>query len=140
MLTGSNVPDANGAAGESVHHRLDEVLQRFLAVDGVVGCVIATRDGALVASAVEDEHTAQTLAATTAAICGRLNEVSERLGLGGVNAVLTDTATHTLQFMPLGSAMLAVIAKRHHNVRQVREMMRSIAVTLAGHPALLAPR
>ncbi len=129
---------SRGLGDAFVRSELDQALARLDTIDGVMGSLIATRDGSIVASAIGGGALAQSLAATTAAICGRLAEVVDRLGLGSVNAVLTDTTTHSLQFMPVGGAVLAVIAKRNFNVRAIREGMRGVALDLAGHPALLA--
>ncbi len=128
----------NGRPGPLVQTILDAALARLQAIEGVRGSLIATRDGSIVVSAVGDFEVAQSLAATTAAICGRLADVSSSLGIGTVVAVLADTESHTLQFMPVGGAVLAVIAERHQNVRAIREAMRALAVELAPLPVLAA--
>ena len=99
-----------GSSLERSQMGLQRALARLGAIDGVVGTLIATRDGVIVASAVPDGAVAESLAAATAVICGRLAEVTGRLGLGAVDAILADTVTHSLQFMPVGGAPVGLPA------------------------------
>jgi len=110
--------------------RLEHPLRALTRTRGVLGAVLATEDGLLLAASLDCEQDAEALAAAAAAMARSSSRALIRVGCGELQMAMLEASK--LRFLVRGAsgAYLLVVAEPHANVGLIVAEMDAVAVKL----------
>jgi predicted regulator of Ras-like GTPase activity (Roadblock/LC7/MglB family) len=127
-----------GADSEcAIDSGLDAALEGLLSTTGVVGAILATRDGLPLALRLPARQDRDSLAAGAAALGGLAAQVLSRLERGGFELAVFDAEKMRVFVRPLSLGFLLVVGETEANVGLISEDMRRAASDLEASAAAL---
>ncbi len=106
-----------------------EIVQKICGFTGVVGCVIMTADGLLIAGQVPATQKAEMLASFLPQIFGRTAQYSAELQMGGLNAMLLFTGDTPCAIFKAGKLYLGVTGRAGESLPEA--LLLRVAAELA---------
>ena len=98
---------------------METILQRLMAIDGVVGALLAGKDGLVTASTMESEEE-ELVGAMAAATYDATCRYIEQLGMGEVRHTIIETPGGIVQVTDGGELLIVVRASSPANLGRIR--------------------
>jgi predicted regulator of Ras-like GTPase activity (Roadblock/LC7/MglB family) len=115
-----------------MEERVENILRRLMAIDGVSGAVFAAKDGAVVASTLEGEDE-EILGAMAAACYDSTARYIGELGIGNVWHALYETPTGAIQIADVGDYLLIVRTTQRAGLGRIRLELAQAGQRLSEH-------
>jgi predicted regulator of Ras-like GTPase activity (Roadblock/LC7/MglB family) len=109
---------------------VETILQRLTDLDDIIGAVLVSKEGLIVAGTLHSEDE-EMIGAMSAAAFGSITDYSQQINSGEMRHVIIETQTGTIQLADVGDLILVVTTQSHRNPGRVRIEMKKVCRQIA---------
>jgi uncharacterized protein len=111
-------------------HSLETILQRLTDLDDIIGAVLVSKEGLIVAGTLHSEDE-EMIGAMSAAAFGSISDYTQQINSGEMRHVIIETQTGTVQLADVGDLILVVTTQSQRNLGRVRIEMKKVCKQIA---------
>lgn len=104
-----------------------KIVEDLIRIDGVIGSLLVSKDGLVVASTLLEDEDAEMLGAMSAAMYGTIAKATERIGVGNLSNTIIEAEEGAIQLIEAEELILVVITEKRVNLGYIRIEMRKAA-------------
>ena len=109
---------------------METILQRLTDLDDIIGAVLVSKEGLIVAGTLHSEDE-EMIGAMSAAAFGSITDYSQQINSGEMGHVIIEAQTGTIQLADVGDLILVVTTQSHRNLGRVRIEMKKVCKQIA---------
>lgn len=109
---------------------METILQRLTDLDDIIGAILVSKEGLIVAGTLHSEDE-EMIGAMSAAAFGSITDYSQQINSGEMRHVIIETQTGTIQLADVGDLILVVTTQSQRNPGRVRVEMKKVCKQIA---------
>ena len=109
---------------------METILQRLTDLDDIVGAVLVSKEGLIVAGTLHSEDE-EVIGAMSAAAFGSITDYTQQINSGEMRHVIIETQNGTVQLAEVGDLILVVTTQSRSNPGRVRIEMKKVCKQIA---------
>ncbi|HET9918960.1 MAG TPA: roadblock/LC7 domain-containing protein [Ktedonobacteraceae bacterium] len=109
---------------------METILQRLADLDNVIGTVLVSKEGLIVAGTLHSEDE-EVIGAMSAAAFGSITDYTQQINSGEMRHVIIETQNGVVQLAEVGDFILVVTTQSHSNLGRVRIEMKKVCKQIA---------
>ena len=109
---------------------METILQRLTDLDDLIGAVLVSKEGLIVAGTLHSEDE-EVIGAMSAAAFGSITDYTQQINSGQIRHIIVETQKGTIQLAETGDFILVVTTQSQRNLGRVRIEMKKVCKQIA---------